>query len=183
MRTLRFSLACLTVSAFALAAGCSPAPVVSDVSAAQIADLQKQVAEMQERIAIDNLLEQYIVALDKRDPTEYAATFWEDATLLGNGQTRVGHDQIKAILDDIPKPSPGSGPVVLRHFTTNDIITINGDKATHTGYWVTYINGPGDASGDKPTLRSIGYYKDEMEKRDGVWKFSKRDIGGDIPKR
>jgi uncharacterized protein (TIGR02246 family) len=176
-----FAIAGLAAFVFALAAACSPA--ATDGGAAAIADLQKQVAGMQERIAIENLLEQYIVALDKRDPTEYAATFWENATLIGNGQTRVGSDQIKAILDEIPKPAPGSGPVVLRHFTTNDIITINGDKATHTGYWVTYINGPGDANGDKPTLRSIGHYTDEIEKRDGVWKFSKRDIAGDVPKR
>jgi hypothetical protein len=60
-----------------------------------------------------------------------------------------------------------------RHNMSNDVIRVDGNKATSRSYWFHYSN-------DNPERRGVfdgfGHYEDELVKVNGSWLFSKRKI-------
>lgn len=141
--------------------------------------------DLLDRAQINALHDHYLAALDNRDADAYTACFTLDGELTVLGRLHRGHEQIRMVLadmdavleevrtaqgDDMPLP-------VMRHITTNHAITLSGAHACHRANWMTIMSGP-----DKQvTIPTIGHYKDELVKRDGIWLFSRRVVVQDIP--
>ena len=60
---------------------------------------------------------------------------------------------------------------------TNEIIEVNGDRATVWSKW-TYMTRSVD---NKPVPALAGHYDDIVVRENGEWKFLKRVASGDIP--
>ncbi|GAA0271081.1 hypothetical protein GCM10009127_09040 [Alteraurantiacibacter aestuarii] len=138
----------------------------------------------QDRAEIDDLLSRYLFAMDYNDFDTYADTFTKDGTLEFARGAVTGRDNIRAAAKGFKEAVAGiytdvdGNPAVLRHVLCHSTIRVEGDKAWHTGMWFEMANdGPREASGRfTPTLGTFGIYEDELERVDGEWKFSYRNI-------
>ena len=132
-----------------------------------------------DRAAIENLQGRYLLAMDFHDPDAYAATFAEDGVLdWARGQI-VGRKAIREFLAS-GKYNPTRGakevegwPPAFRHFITNQVIKVDGDRATAVTYW---FQGGNLQDRGKFELALFGTYEDELVKVDGQWLFKKRAI-------
>ena len=73
--------------------------------------------------------------------------------------------------------APGTRNKDNFHLLTNEIITVNGDRATAVSKLIFYIKGPEG----RPVPQMAGHYDDELIREDGRWKFLKRVVQADIP--
>jgi hypothetical protein len=132
------------------------------------------------RSEIEDLQARYMFALDFHDPELYASTFTEDGVLVWFGGTVSGR---KAIVEEMTearevdrKVAAGLAPQrppQRRHFITNVVLKIDGDRATGRAYWFEYNN---DMRDRRPYLGAYGHYEDELRKVNGRWLFSRRQI-------
>jgi hypothetical protein len=176
---------CLLNAFAALALAATPAlakeaPKPPALSAADVAAL-KYAAD---RTEIENLQARYMFALDWQDPAAYASTFTEDGVLdwaggVVNGRAAIFKEvqgmQVtfgKRNAAEAPKRAPR-----LRHFITNVVVKVDGDKATGKAYWFEIDN---NTSGRWPYVSGYGHYDDELRKVDGHWLFSRRRINNEV---
>lgn len=68
-------------------------------------------------------------------------------------------------------------PARLRHFITNVVLDIKGDRATGCAYWFELTN---DTRDRWPYVGGYGHYEDEMRKADGRWLFVRRKIYNEV---
>jgi hypothetical protein len=143
-----------------------------DVAALQHTIDKIEIAEMQSR---------YMFALDWHDAEVYAGLFTEDATLewpegkaegreaIGTACVRVG-----AYFRRLAEASAPSKPARLRHFVTNNVIRIDGDRATARAYWFDINN---DNQPRWPYVPAYGHCEDELVRGEGgKWLFASRII-------
>jgi uncharacterized protein (TIGR02246 family) len=133
-----------------------------------------------ERAAIEDLQARYLFALDWQDPEAYSATFTDDGVLDWAGGITRGRDAIRAdvrgMRDHFAKHEAADAPLRparLRHFITNVVVRIDGDRATSRAYWFELND---DGRDRRPYLGAYGHYEDELRKVSGQWLFSKRKI-------
>jgi SnoaL-like domain len=136
--------------------------------------LEKQVQELQDRAAIEQLLMTYGRDLDNRDFSAYSQLFASNGDWSGNlnGKkvTYTGPAEIKAAMEKIfarPAGSP-KGPANF-HLLTNAIINVDGDHATAVSKW-TFIM----VMDRKPVINNAGHYDDTLVRENGQWKFLHR---------
>ncbi len=138
-----------------------------------------------DRAEIDDLLARYLFAMDYNDFDTYADTFTENGTLEYARGSVTGRDNIRSSAKGFKEAVAGiytdvdGNPAVLRHVLCQSVIRVEGDKAWHTGFWFECANdGPRIAEGGRftPTLGTFGIYEDVLERVDGEWKFSYRNI-------
>jgi len=125
---------------------------------------------LEDKDAIRELLADYCYKLDAGDKDAMAALFTEDGTwetAFGTGTTRAG---IVAQLDKIAALSTGPRPRRV-HYTTNILITLDGDTATVKSNWLVVENRK-----EGPGINSGGAYHDTVVKRNGTWFFRHRRI-------
>jgi hypothetical protein len=137
-----------------------------------------------DRAEIEDLQARYIFALDWQDADAYAATFTEDGVLDWAGGIVRGREAIRAEVRtmrtafarketaDAPRR-----PSRLRHFTTNAVLRIDGDRATHIAYWLELNN---DGRDRWPYVGGYGHYEDELRRVNGHWLYSKRKIYNEV---
>lgn len=109
----------------------------------------------------------YNFAMDDGDPDAWAGCFTKNGAFnaLMEGQKPVGTEALKAFVG-VCRANFGQ----MYHLTTNEIITIDGDKATQKCYLQFFVKKDGLLEG------YICVYDDLIEREDGKWKFARRDV-------
>ena len=126
-----------------------------------------------DRLAIIDLQNRYVLAMDYFDADGYAAVFTEDGVLDWARGEVVGRAAIREFMAsgtyDLRKmnfapaqtPDGREWPSTVRHLVTNQVIEINGDTARAISYWMNYGN---NADRRKIEWLSFGSWDDQYVK-------------------
>lgn len=164
MRGLKSALLAMPLLAAAMLCGCAPgAPSYAD-----------------DRAAIDELMARYLFALDWQDPEMYGAVFAEDGVLVWAGGTVDGRAAIvqemrnaRAADAATNAETPERKPFKRRHFISNFVVRIEGDKATARSLWFEFNN---DTADRKPYVGAYGHLEDELKRVDGQWLIAHHQV-------
>ena len=133
-----------------------------------------------DKLAIDELHSRYTLALNWQDADAVADTFAEDGVLDWAGGVIEGREAIRAEVHGMraffAKSEAADAPLRaahLRHFVTNKIIDIDGDRARTIGYWFELNN---DNRLRWPYVGAYGHYEDEAVRTPEGWRFTRRTI-------
>jgi uncharacterized protein (TIGR02246 family) len=142
-------------------------------------DVNQKLSALEDREAIRQLLIDYGRTLDARDFAGFAELFASDAVYVGGGPGGEAHGP-EAIRNQLEKtfqanPSGVSGPNF--HLFFNATIELHGDEATSTSKGAFVIQ----SADNHPDLLILATYHDTLVREDGRWKFSRREVLGDIP--
>ncbi|MFT5320089.1 MAG: hypothetical protein ACI934_000219 [Pseudohongiellaceae bacterium] len=139
-----------------------------------------------DRAEIENLQARYLLAMDFLDADAYAEVFTEDGVMDWAGGVITGREAIRAFMaSGRYNPARGAAeadwPAASRHFIMNQVIKVDGNKASAITYWFQANN---NADRGTMTLGMFGNYVDELEKVNGEWLFTRRAIYNEgIPNR
>ncbi len=132
-----------------------------------------------ERAAIENLSNRYMVAVDAGDLETVMSTWDDNGVMKWSG----GEDKGKAAIRKSMAAFVGPPKVNLaqdatsrprtRHLILNHVITIDGDHATDIAYWFELSN---NTPQHNVQLINYGHYEDSLVKKNGKWFFTKRLI-------
>jgi hypothetical protein len=133
-----------------------------------------------DRAAIVDLQARYVMAMDYLDADGYAAVFAEDGVLdwargLVEGRAAIREFMATGTYDftrgapAAQTPDGKNWPSTVRHLITNQIVEVDGDKATALTYWIQFNN---NEKRDKVEWMLFGSWYDEFVKIDGEWYFS-----------
>jgi SnoaL-like protein len=125
---------------------------------------------VEDKIAIHELLSEYVFRTDACDWRGVAALFTEDGEFSGRIGQAAGPQQIGDLLVSM-NPTATSGPK-RRHLTTNSLIKVNGDRATARSTYMVFID-----RGDGPHPIIFGTYEDDLVRvvpRQAEWMFRRR---------
>lgn len=133
-----------------------------------------------DRAAIVDLQGRYVMAMDYFDADGYAAVFAEDGVLDWARGLVEGRDAIREFMAsgtyDLTRGAPAAEtpdgrnwPSTVRHLITNQVIDVDGDKATALTYWIQFNN---NQSRSQVEWMLFGSWYDEFVKIDGEWFFS-----------
>ena len=123
------------------------------------------MSEVADELAIRKVVAQYNRAFDYGDPEAWADLFTADGTFcMGSKELAGGRE---ALLAFGKKMMP---TMKVKHCTTDPIIEVNGNTASHDAYLILV------ATGDEISVINSGRYIDVLEKVDGAWKFKTRVV-------
>ncbi|CAN5554137.1 hypothetical protein BH09PSE4_BH09PSE4_21090 [soil metagenome] len=144
------------------------------------APVESRLAYAADRAEIEDLESRYLFALDWQDADAYAANFTEDGVLdwtqgVVRGRAAIATEvhNMRAYFAKHEAVDAPTRPARLRHFITNSVITVDGDRATQRAYWFEIGN---DGRDRRPIVGGYGHYEDELRRVDGRWLFSSRKI-------
>lgn len=135
-------------------------------------EVTTRINEIEDRIAIKNLVDTFSVLADVKDIKTQVLLFTENATVTSivNGMppmTLTGRKQLFDVFTGYLNLFE-----TVYHLNGQQTVTLNGDKATGTSYcYVTLI---GTENGKKMSTTSGVYYEDEYVKQNGHWLIAKR---------
>ncbi|NTH22949.1 nuclear transport factor 2 family protein [Agrobacterium rhizogenes] len=123
-----------------------------------------RTADIQE---IKQLNSKYNFAVDDADGAAWAACFTRNGVFnaLIEGERPQGPAELEAFVKTC---NDAFGK--MHHLTTNEIITFDGDTARQKAYLQFFNIKDGKVEG------SICVYYDWLEREDGAWKYSRRDV-------
>lgn len=123
------------------------------------------MSDVADELAIRKVVAQYNRAFDYGDPEAWAALFTADGTFsMGSKELAGGRENLLAFAKQmIPT-------MKVKHCTTDPIIEVNGNTASHDAYLILVD------TGDQVSVINSGRYIDELEKVDGQWKFKSRVV-------
>lgn len=134
----------------------------------------------QDRAEIDDLLSRYLFALDWQDPLMYGEVFTTDGVLVWAGGTVNGRAAIvqemrnaKAADERTNAATPSLRPFKRRHFVSNFVVRIEGDRATARSLWFEFNN---DGSDRRPYVGGYGHLEDELRRVDGRWLIARHQV-------
>ena len=139
-------------------------------------NVEQRLQELEDRIAIRELIDQYTYCADTRDAQGQMAIFTEDTNfevymdekLPAPTQVVTGRKNLFPVFDNLNQY------LSTMHFNGQSTVKLNGDKATGITYCRAYhlkvLEGV-----QKLMIAGIRYY-DTMVKQDGVWLFSERKL-------
>src|ERR1700743_3550482 len=138
--------------------------------------IEKRVQELEDRIAIRELIDQYTYCADTRDALGQMAIFTEDTNfevymdekLPAPSQVVTGRKNLRPVFDDLNQY------LSTMHFNGQSTVKLDGDKATGITYCRAYHLKVLDGV-QKLMIAGIRYY-DTMVKQNGVWLFSERKL-------
>jgi hypothetical protein len=133
-----------------------------------------------DRAEIVDLQARYVMAMDYLDADGYAAVFAEDGVLDWARGLVEGRPAIREFMAsgtyDLTRGAPAAQtpdgrnwPSTVRHLITNQVIEVEGNKATALTYWIQFNN---NAKRDQLEWMLFGSWYDEFVKIDGEWLFS-----------
>jgi uncharacterized protein (TIGR02246 family) len=135
----------------------------------------KDLVRAQDRVEIEQLMWNYIHALDSGNAEAYAALFTPDGQ-FGRGATAIkGRDALKKMVSDArqkldAEKKSGKKMARMYHVVTNPHIEfIDKDHARYHAYWMgVFASGGG--------ITSAGREVNELVKLNGQWLISVRDV-------
>ena len=122
---------------------------------------------IEDRLAIQELVARYNHAVDFGDQQAWLALFTDDGVFEGGPEPRYemrGREQLAQFA------SRFQGDRGSRHWTNNSIIEGDGDEVTHIMYLAVL------RTGDPPGIRLTGVYRDRIVRQNGQWKFKSRSV-------
>lgn len=125
--------------------------------------------EIQDKIAIHELLSNYCFHLDLRQWKEFRTLFTDDGEWIAPYAHAKTGDEVTALMDSLIPPA-GEGPN-RKHFVSNLVVKLSGDTATGRANFVVLRE---SENGIIPSV--VGTYVDEYRREAGSWKFRKRDV-------
>jgi len=142
--------------------------------------IEARLARLEDLEAIRRLLLDYRRHLDGKDFRAYADLFAAEGEFIAGpgGEIRAtGPQAIFELVDGMRGTllTDAGGDDV--HVAVNEVIELDGDRASATSTWVYLIRGEGDV----PEVSKIGHYEDRLTREDGRWKFLQRTAPMDIP--
>jgi hypothetical protein len=137
---------------------------------------EQRLQELEDRIAIRELVDQYTYCADTRDAEGQMAIFTEDTNfevymdekVAAPTQVVIGRKDLRPVFDDLNQY------LSTMHFNGQSTVKLNGDKATGITYCRAYHLKVLDGV-QKLMIAGIRYH-DTMVKQDGVWLFSERKL-------
>lgn len=134
----------------------------------------------EDRAEIVDLQARYVAAMDYLDADGYAAVFAKDGVLdwargLVEGREAIREFMATGTYDltqgaaEAKTPDGRNWPSTVRHLITNQVITVDGDKAKAVTYWIQFNN---NQKRDQVEWMLFGTWYDEFVKIDGEWLFS-----------
>ena len=141
-------------------------PNQQDQLAAQVAELTRQVNELQDHADIHRLIDEYGKAMDERRWEDWEAVFSEDAVCHYPWGETHGRAGMGAKCEEILKDF-----LVTEHLSGNVLIDLEGDHArSRRNVWITCIK-PDDQPGVHFTEGGV-YTCEHVRTPDG-WRFSR----------
>jgi len=133
-----------------------------------------------DKMEIGEMQSRYMYALDWHDAEVYASLFTQDAVLEWPEGRAQGREAIRsacvAIGEHYRKLAEAAAPTKparLRHFVTNRVIDIDGDRASARAYWFDLNN---DNQPRWPYVPAYGHYEDELIRTADGWRFTSRRV-------
>lgn len=133
-----------------------------------------------DRAQIDELMARYLFALDWQDPEMYGSVFAPDGVLVWAGGTVNGREAIvqelhnaRAADERANAATPGLRPFRRRHFISNFVLRIDGDRATARSLWFEFNN---DGEERRPYVGAYGHLEDELRRVDGQWLIARHQV-------
>ncbi len=130
-------------------------------------ELQKQVQELMDIKACQELVARYGRTQDWLDTPGQDSCFWPDAEIDFGFFEGNGADWVKTVM-------PHEQEALRRwHMSTNVMIKVDGNQATGECYGIA-VGTSKDEQGNMVDSMYGGRYLDEFQKRNGEWRISKR---------
>jgi hypothetical protein len=130
------------------------------------ANMEQQLQELLDKKACEEVLLRYGRTQDWLDEPGQASCFWPDAEVDFGFFTGNGEDWVKTVM-------PHEQEALRRwHMSTSIMIKVDGNRATAECYGIAA--GTAQIEGELMDTVYGGRYLDELEKRDGEWRISKR---------
>jgi hypothetical protein len=135
-------------------------------------NLQKRISDIEDRIALKELVDTFSILADKKDVKAQTLLFTPTATV----ETFVNGNRV-AKLTGRKEMEDAFGAFLknfetVYHFNGQQTVKINGDKASGTSYCMVTLIG---IENGKKMKTSIGvYYQDEYVRENNRWLIAKR---------
>ena len=137
---------------------------------------EQKLLELEDRIAIRELIDQYAFCADTRDAAGQMAIFTEDTNfevfmderLPEPTQVVKGRSNLQPVFDDLNQY------LSTMHFNGQSTVKIEGESATGTTYCRAYHLKVQDGA-QRLMIATIRYF-DKMVKQEEVWLFSERKL-------
>ena len=160
-------LAYATIAAGLALAGCTQPGADSGAGMQAVAD----------RIAIEDLMNDYYANFGGSVNEDFARYYTEDATFDVNGLVYHGHKEIVGLYDALGKePDNAARGGTFHMLITNPQIKLDGDTATAKFLWTGVMN---DKIDGPPHFQEQGREYDLLVKQDGKWLIKKRVVIAD----
>jgi hypothetical protein len=135
-------------------------------------NLSKKISELEDRIAIKNVVDTFSVLADQKDVQKQILLFTENATVASvvqgqpgatlSGRKQIG-DAFAAFLSNFE---------TVYHINGQQTVTLNGDKASAISYCLVILIGTVDGKKMKTTMGV--YYNDDFVRVNSHWLIAKR---------
>jgi 3-phenylpropionate/cinnamic acid dioxygenase small subunit len=127
------------------------------------------VGERDDRRDVSDLLVRYATAIDRRDWALFRTVFTDDCQL---DYGEIGAWQgVDAVTDFMERVHAMAGHTL--HRLSNQVIAVDGDRATARTYVDALIMAADNASGGAG-VNGIGFYDDELVRTDAGWRIARR---------
>jgi uncharacterized protein (TIGR02246 family) len=141
-----------------------------------------RLQQLEDRVAIRDVIIAYGHDLDTRDWAAFANLFAKDGEWVGGMGTAKGRPAIQKMMETtIGTDAKAASPAGFRpgnfHVFTNVSINVDGDTASAVTKWMFIVT----TADNKPQPYYLGHYDDKFVREDGQWKFLQRVAYGDIP--
>jgi len=140
---------------------------------------QNTLGTYEDRIAVEDVMNRYVWAVDSLDADGYVAVFTDDAVIDSNGNFSRGHAEIRKVVtgmiqrQDEARAKGSPPPPRLYHLISNVRITFpKPGEALHQSYWQTVRR---DADG-RMVAAAMGRSEDRLVKRNGKWLIQFRKL-------
>ena len=141
--------------------------------------VEARLRRLEDRDAIRKLLMDYGRFLDRRDFAAFSQLFADsEGEWIGGLGKAKGPLAIRKLMEDtIGNDTNKMISAPNYHVFTNEIISIDGDRAKALSKWMFVVQG----EAARPRLFYLGHYEDTLVREGGHWKFLRRVVHGDIP--
>jgi len=138
--------------------------------------IEQKLQELEDRIAICELIDQYAYCADTRDAQGQMSLFTEDTNfeVFMDGKSSAPTQIINNRKDLFPVFDNLNTYLATMHFNGQSTVKLNGDRANGITYCRAYHLNVQDGV-QKLMIAGIRYY-DIMVKQDGKWLFAERKL-------